>query len=131
MVEQGFKDPNQDYHANFTTNNPNFGEFVYSDQDGSCNLTSHWDPRSGNILGWYVELDSSCPWPDWSYSSAFSNDTGDYMSGPQGDFLLAIEMQIFFEYREFVSQGGNAFDFEDSDEYYYASEDQELTFEQN
>lgn len=103
-----------------------FGSFTFVDQDGSCNLTTHWDPRSGAILGWYVELTEGCPWPDWTYSSAFSNDTGDYMSGPQGEFLLAVEMQLFYEYELFFSQVTNEFEFEDSDEYYYTPEDFEF-----
>lgn len=68
--------------------------FMYQDDEALCNLTTHWDPRSGNILGWYVQENDTCNY-DWTYSQAYSNETGDYLSGPDGDFLMAVDKQVF------------------------------------
>jgi hypothetical protein len=66
LVESDFQDVNNDFSANFSSNT--LDEFWYQDPMGDCYLTTHWDPRSGNILGWYVQEDSSCPYSDWTYS---------------------------------------------------------------
>lgn len=91
--------------------------FTYEDDVSVCNLTTHWDPRSGNILGWYIEEDTSCIYDDWTYSQAYSNDTGDYLSGPDGSFLMAVDKQVF---ESFVSRDETAEfeEMEDDDEYY-------------
>jgi hypothetical protein len=89
-------------------------------------LTTHWDPRSGNILGWYVEEDAYCNHTDWTYSQAYSNDTGDYLSGPDGSFLMAVDMQVFQSFATMLANETLIFESMEDDEEYYVPENYEF-----
>ena len=96
-------------------------------------MTTHWDPRSFNILGWYVIESEQCTWSEWTYSTAFSNDTGDYMTGPSGEFMLGVEIQLFFEYQSFFysNETSSSFEFEDSEDYYYVPDNYDYYSEED
>lgn len=117
MVDSAFSNPQDEYYANFSSDNMVY--FLYQDDEAVCNLTTHWDPRSSNILGWYVEEDDYCTHSDWTYSQAYSNDTGDYLSGPDGSFLMAVDKQVFESFVSSLASESLTFESLEDDEEYY------------